>query len=478
MECRWDSALGRRIVLVTLLAAAAGALLLQPAAAHAKRGITLGFSEPRFMSTDASVRDYWFNKAGQSGGDWARIGVGWRGIAPNEPTNPVNPSSAGYFWGGPDAAVRSAAEHDMQVVLTITSAPDWAEGAGAPAGVTDGTWKPNPSKLADFATAVAKRYSGSYPDPLHPGQTLPKVSRFEIWNESNLSTYLMPQNENGKYVAADIYRNMVNAAYPAIHAVQPTAQVIVGALSPIGSVPGGNGPRVGPLTFLKRLFCVKGNKKLKTYKCGNKIKLDVLSHHPINVNRAPLAPAGRQDAGIAEMPEVIDILRTAEKGGIVATKGKHPVWATEFWWHSKPPKTGPDIPNLKKQAQYVEQGLYLLWKDKVDVALLYQVGDEKGSPFQTGILFENGKPKPAQTAYRFPLVGDRKSKRKVLVWGRAPSKGKVKIQVKGRKGGFKTKSRIRVKPESVFKTTVKLKGKGKIRAKLGRDKSLSWSQKR
>jgi hypothetical protein len=156
--------------------------------------------------------------------------------------------------------------------------------------------------------------------------------------------------------------------------------------------------------------------------------------------------------------------------------GKHPVWATEFWWHSNPPKKSKRAPSLAEQAAYIEQALYLLWKDKVEVALLYQVGDEKGSPFQTGILFEDGTPKPAQTAYRFPLVGDRKSKKKVGVWGRAPSKGKVQIEVKAKKSGWKTADKVKVKKAEVFETTVKLKGKGKIRARLGKDKSLSWKQ--
>ena len=482
MTSRWESAFGRTTVLAVLLLAAAAALLARPAGADAARGITLGFAEPRYASVDPGVRDFWFDKGEESGGEWARVGIGWRGIAPNEPANTTNPSSPGYFFAGPDAAIRDADARGMDVLLTVGFAPDWAEGPGRPSTseADPGTWKPDPGKLADFATALATRYSGNFPDPLNPGKTLPKVSRFEVWNESNLAQFLTPQVEGGENVAADHYRKMLNAFYGAAHAVQSKATVVAGSLSPIGSDGSGGASgraRVGPLEFLRELLCVKGKtgKKKKPFNCGQTTKLDALSHHPINVNNPPTKPAGKDDAGISEMGDIVDILRAAEKGGNVSG-GKHPVWATEFWWHSNPPKKGKGTPSLTQQANFIQEALYILWQDKVELAMLYQVGDEKGSPFQTGILFDDGKPKPAQTAYRFPLVGDRKSKKKVNVWGRAPSKGKVQIQVKGKKGGFKTAKKIKVKPGSVFQTKVKLKGKGKIKAKLGKDKSLTWKQ--
>ena len=476
MTQRRESAFARTAVLAVLLAVAAVVLGMRASEADALRGITLGFAEPRYGSVDAQEREFWFDKGEQSGGDWARVGIGWRGIAPNQPANPTNPASAGYFWGGPDAAVRSADERGMPVLFTIGFAPDWAEGANRPASATPGTWKPDPDKLADFATALATRYSGTFPDPQNPGETLPKVTRFEVWNESNLSAFLAPQSEGGENFAVEHYRKMVNAFYTAAHAEQPQAQVVAGSLSPIGSDgQGGAGERQGPRAFLQDFLCVKGKGKPKAFDCGETVKFDVLSHHPINVDRPPLEKAKGDDMGIAETGLLTDMLRASEKAGVAAGASKHPIWMTEFWWHSNPPKKGKKIPTLEEQADYIQEALYVLWKEKVELAMLYQVGDEKGSVFQTGILFENGKPKPAQTAYRFPLVGDRKSKSKVLVWGRAPSSGKVKIQVKAKSGKKKTVTK-KVKEDDVFQTTVKLKGKGKIKAKLGKDKSLTWDQ--
>ena len=463
------------LALLLVVALSAGAA---PAAAQEQRGITLGFADPRFSSQDPAERESWFERSAESGGDWARVTIGWRGIAPNEPADPTDPASAGYAFAGPDSAVRSAAAQGMPVLFTVSFAPDWAEGPDRPGWVVPGTWKPDPQKLADFATALATRYDGSFPDPLNPGETLPEVTRFEVWNESNLSAFMAPQREDGEEVAPDHYRRMVNAFYEAAHAVQPEAQVVAGSLSPIGS--DGNGPkgaRVGPLAFLRKLFCVEGRKRPRAVDCGETVELDALSHHPINSSRSARAPApGSSDAGIAEMDEVTDILRAAEEGGNVATPGEHPVWATEFWWHSNPPKKRSWVPSLKQQAAYIEEALYLLWRERVEVAMLFQVGDQQGSRFATGVTFADGEPKPSQTAYRFPLVGDRKSKSRVRVWGRAPAAGTVRIQVRPKGGTFETARRIEVEPGSVFDTTVRMRGKGKLRARLGDENSLSWDQ--
>ena len=176
------------------------------------------------------------------------------------------------------------------------------------------------------------------------------------------------------------------------------------------------------------------------------------------------------------MGQVIDVLRAAERGGNVATPGRHPVWATEFWWHSNPPKDLPWTPNLNEQAAYIEEALYLLWRDQVDVAILFQLADNEGSSFQTGVLFADGEPKPAETAYRFPLVGDRISKSRVRVWGRAPEGGTLEVRVKRKRGGFRTVRRIDVEPESVFVRTIELRGRGRIQARLGDEQSLVWHQ--
>jgi hypothetical protein len=89
-----------------------------------------------------------------------------------------------------DAAVREASARRLEVIISIFQAPLGAEGPNRPASAGGGTWRPNPSDVANFSRAIALRYSGSFADPA--GQTLPAVRRWQLWAEPNL-TNLNPQ---------------------------------------------------------------------------------------------------------------------------------------------------------------------------------------------------------------------------------------------------------------------------------------------
>jgi hypothetical protein len=467
---------------LSLAAVALLACLAAPpdsAGAAATRGITLGFADARYSSPDPATRTTWFDHGVEAGAELARISVSWRAVARTRPTAPTDPASPEYRFGRPDAAIREAAASGQSVLLTVSIAPAWAEGAGRPSGelARSGTWKPDPAALADFTAAVAARYSGGFADPLYPGRYLPKVSRFEIWNEPNLAANLTPQLADGRRVAPEQYRGMLNAAYAAIHAVQPGATVVGGALASIGSVQPGGARSTGPLPFLRQLLCVGGvaGQAKVAQPCGRPVRLDVLSHHPINIREAPRQPAVPGDAGIIEMDDVTAMLRAAEAAGTVPG-GKHPVWATEFWWYSNSPLAAERRTALLRQARYIEEGIYLLWEQGIKVAVLYQLGDEPGNPFQTGILFSDGRPKPSQTSFSFPLVGDRRSERTVRVWGRAPEAGSLRIVAAPDGGRWTTRKAVRVSEGEVFLTRISLAGPGSIRATVGRARSLIWDQ--
>ena len=249
-----------------LSALAAGALLLigigSAAGPGAERAVAaapiqLGFAEPSYMSPDPAVRDRLFDEGVSAGANWARIGIGWAGIAPVRPAAPTDPGDPVYRWGGVDAALRDAAARGQAVMVTLVTAPSWAEGAGRPGWVREGTWKPDPAAFARFGRALATRYDGRYPDPLRPGYALPRVKYFEAWNEPNLANFLSPQEEGGQKVAAAHYARMLRAFYPAVHAAQPDAVVIAGSMAPIGSERPGGIESVGPLKFLRQLLCVE-----------------------------------------------------------------------------------------------------------------------------------------------------------------------------------------------------------------------------
>ena len=473
----------RNLVRVRYAAAALGALALlgiAPGSASAARGLDTGIGDELFLDFRSSVRGQWLQRAEEAHVRMIRLGANWRSIAgsapPAAPTDPADPS---YDWGVLDTAVRDAAARGFDVMLLLNKAPRWAEGPNRPRGAQAGSWKPDPVAFGKFGQAIAQRYSGNYPDPAGPG-TLPRVGYYEAWNEPNLDFWLAPQYSGGKNTGPELYRALHNAFAEGVKSVQPDDKIVGPALAPFGGITEQRRTRTRPMQFLRALFCLKGRQKLKPVPCpkGGRVNLDIFSHHPITVTGPPNQKAFHpDDATAGDMRKVKRTLRAAERGGTILPAGRRPMWVTEYWYRSDPPAEG-GVP-LKRHARWIQQSLYLFWKQGVKLAIYNLIRDRPVFDPETafGLYFRNGDAKPAATAFAFPLVANRKSKSKLLVWGKSPATGKLRVQ--RRKGkGWKTVARLSATEGKVFKKVLRLRGKEKLRAKVSGEKSLVWSQKR
>ena len=185
-----------RVSITTAVALAVTACAAVPAASHA-RTLDVGFIDTSvLMSSDASLREPWYQRADALGVNRTRFNVSWRTVAPASPPasfDATDPGDPNYKWATIDTAVRAAAAHGIDPVLTVLSAPSWAEGANRRDIAPPGTWRPDPTRLRAFAFALARRYSGTYPDPLRADSNLPRVRHYQAWNEPNLNFYLSPQ---------------------------------------------------------------------------------------------------------------------------------------------------------------------------------------------------------------------------------------------------------------------------------------------
>jgi hypothetical protein len=174
------------------------------------------------------------------------------------------------------------------------------------------------------------------------------------------------------------------------------------------------------------------------------------------------------------------VLRAAERTGHIEPRGNHPMWATEFWWLTDPPS--PHGVSPPKQARWIEEAFYLLWKQGVSMAINVQIRDDRYNPhdtlgtLQSGLFFLTGKPKPSAQSFRFPFVTERRSPKKVFAWGKSPRDGTLQIETK-RKRGWRTEKRLEVEAGEVFTRTLRLRGKEELRASVGGEKSLTWRQK-
>jgi hypothetical protein len=281
------------------------------------------------------------------------------------------------------------------------------------------------------------------------------------------------------------YRKLLNRFYAGVHKAQRRATVIAGATSPFGDsrkhqlYP--DRPRMHPMVFLRTVLCL--NSKLKRAKCKSKPHLDAVSAHPLNIQNGPhYKPHSKNDSQVANFSRVRKILRAAKRAHTVRPKGRKSLWVTEAGMISNPPN--PRGAGLQKHARWVEEALYLLWKQGAKVVVNLNIRDPKydpsrppGAQFSTGLYLNGGKAKPAVRSWTFPFVTHRKSKKVVKAWGKAPQSGKLKIQ-ESRHGQWRTRKRLKVRAGKVFTPKVRVRGRATLRAQVKGSTSLPWSQSR
>jgi hypothetical protein len=447
-------------------------------AAQAARPLALGFDDPLFTAAEP-VGGPWLQRAAQSGAGYVRVSMYWASIAPRRPARPSDPADPAYRWSALDEAVRDALAHGLQPLVTINDAPAWAEGAGRPRGVSAGAWRPDARAFGQFAHALAERYSGSYPDPAHPGVELPRVRYLEAWNEPNLSIYLAPQWVRGRggWVAASpgIYRSLLNAFYAGVKSAVPQDVVVSGGTAPFGD-PWPGGQRMPPVWFLRGLLCL-GGARPALERCPHPAHFDVLDHHPYSIGGPFQHALDSGDVSIADMYKLKAPLLRAERSGRVLPAGPKPLWVTEVSWDTDPPD--PHGVPMAQDVRWIPQALYQLWHQDVSLVMWFLIRDQPPIPsyadtYQSGMYLLSGRAKPSQRAFSFPFLLVRQRDGSEIWWTRAPAAGRLLVQrrVKAR---WQTVSAARARRFEVLQGDVPRRQRGGLwRATLGAQASLVW----
>jgi hypothetical protein len=467
----------------------AALLLAVVSSAHAgapRKGLSLGLQDGVYESTDPVERELWLDRTVGLGADTVSLTAAWSAIAPNEPADHADPADPAYRWSRLDSAVRDAAGRGLRVMITISYAPRWAEGKNRDPRAPQGTWRPEPGKLAQFARAISTRYSGSFPDPELPGGSLPGVRLWQVWSEPNLEGLLNPQwtRRKGRWriFSTSHYRKMLNAAYKAINDVSGSNLVIAAGTAPFGDyeVPGAAIP---PLRFWREVLCLRGSRP-KEARCGP-ARFDVLAHNPLSWatrfgDRDATSPwrnasqigGGPGDLVVRDMKKLQGKLRQARAQGTIRPRRGTPLWVTELLWETNPPD--PMWVSPSRQADFLADSLYLLWRQGISEVHWVRIedaplGSDPLETLQSGLYFENGEPKPSRLAFRFPFTAVRRHG--LRVWGRAPVSGPVEIQ-DNRTGDWRTIKTLQTGRSNVF--TGKVGGRhGELRAVAGGETSLS-----
>jgi hypothetical protein len=363
------------------------------------------------------------------GADSVQLTASWSGLAPapTASTPPSRPFRARESRTYPpagfarlDHAVRAATAAGVRVQIDLGFwAPRWAVAQPGPDPARE-RQAPDPRAFAAFAEAVARRYTGRFPDPGRRGRRLPAVRLWTTWNEPNNPDFLLPQWQRDgaawRPASPHVYRGMHEAAYDAIKRVDPRDFVLVGGTMPNGRDIGPGGG-IRPLRFLRELACVDAAlRPLRVPECADyrPLRADGYAHHPYWLVQAPGAtdPAP-DDVRVADLDRLRRLLDNLAARGRIA----HglPLHVTEYGFESRPPD--PYAPfDREAQARFHGQATYLAWAAGATQFAQFLVRDAPpggygGRPgsrrywsdFQTGLQDPSGAAKPLARAFRLPF---------------------------------------------------------------------------
>jgi hypothetical protein len=413
-------------------------LVTAPAAA---RPLETGLTDPTEGAFAEADPPGAYATAAAAGARVIRVPVVWSTVAPSAPANAGDPADPVYRWGDLDRRVRAIDAAGMQPLLSVYSAPPFARLRG---GVT-----PNASDLGAFAGALARRYAGD--------GTLPRVRRFQIWNEPNLKDYLDQSD------APVQYRAMLNAAYPAIHAVHGDNVVVGGGLGPFAGPNGRYG--TPPLTFARRVL-------------AGDVPFDVWAQHPYTSGPPARRALNPGDVSIGDLPKVRALLRSTGHA-------RARLWVTEFSWDSGPPD--PFAVPVAEHARWVAEGLYRMWHHGVSLVVWFQLRDNPKGSFSWGQTFQSGlyfrttaryadeRAKPALRAFRFPFVA-LPSGGRVTAWGRTPQSDRRTVVLERRAGTRWVRvTTVRADADGIFTRRLQGVTGQRLRARIGSDTSATFA---
>jgi hypothetical protein len=436
-----------RATLIALLVAAALFATPCATASASPRPLTTGVS---YVYTNDETS---FQQVARTGAQLVQTPLRWASVAPQQRPaswDPENPADPHYNWEWIDLWVTRAVRAGLTPLLEVRGAPRWAQGCAT--SEVDAVCKPDPTALAQFAVAAARRYSGQFGG-------LPRVRYWQGLNEPNLSLYFTPQYEGNRAVSADLYRPLINSFYAAIKSVNPSNLVLSAGLGPI-AIPHYT---VGPLRFARELLCLNRHNRPLPGSCEGGVHFDIFDVHPYTTG-GPTHEGGPNDVELGDIPKLVKLLRAADRAGRIAGAFRHtPLWITEFSWDSKPPDPG-GLP-MGIETRWVAETLYRTWRAGVSNFFWFSLTDSptEGLPFsqtlQSGLYFlgrtpAQDRPKKVLYAFRFPFVAYPRSKG-LFFWGRTPDSGPGTVAIQLRQGNrWRRVATIRAAGNGIFQGTV------------------------
>lgn len=326
--------------------------------------------------SDAEVEESYEN-AVEMGATWTRVVVPWYY---------VEPSPGKYNWDSIDKSVDTANKHGMNVLIQVSTAPEWATGVDKLSqkqreSVDHGldTYAPRPEHYDDYAEFFAKvveRYSRK------------GVDDYEVWNEPGTNGFWKESFDERK-VSPESYTQLLKKTYPAAHAAHSNVNVIAGGQVVLPTEP--DDTIVGAIDYLKRM-----------YAAGAQGNFDSLAHHPYGIDSKEWLwngwdyMFGDQQTSNAPQESLHSIMRNHGDG-------HKNIWITEVGQDTVR-GTADETIQEERYSQYLNT-----WGQSHNVGpiLFYHIEDKK--PYHAsqdkedyfGVIREDGSWKPAAWAIKY-----------------------------------------------------------------------------
>ena len=420
--------------------------------------------------------------------DWKNVGVEvtrvmaiWEYIAPAKESatapegfDPANPDDPAYDWAPLDQTIDLLLRRGIEPIVSITGpAPVW--GSQFPAR-RNGRYKPDPAKFGQFATAVARRYSG-------------RVNRFIIWNEPNLPNWLQPQfscsGKRCKPASPAIYRELWKAAVPNVREAVPGASIYLGSTASRGDNPSSSNSSMRPLLWLRSLGCIGKSLRRDNSTAGcstaGTISADGISYHPHTRVAPPSVRFKNPDeAGIADTGRLLRTVDAMQKAGTVenhaAPGQRFNLYYTEWGYQTNPPDPFSGV-TFAEQSRWLQQGAYMAWRQpRVKLLVQYLWRDDpvrdKGqgpsaySGWQSGLYLYDGRRKPSRETWPQPFWATLpKGSREAFLWGQVKPGGahEVTIERKLGSGGYRALTKVATDGNGYFTLRTPVSGKASFR---------------
>ncbi len=155
------------------------------------------------------------------------------------PWDEIEPVRGEYRWEKWDAIVAAATARQKEVIAVLNYSPGWAtQSPNRPITQSPNPRTAPPASPYDFAAFVST-FAARYAD---------KIGVYQIWDEPNIQT-----GWGGQPPSAAQYAALLQAAYTAIHAADPTATVVAAALAPTTET-GPASRNLSDLLYLQQLY--------------------------------------------------------------------------------------------------------------------------------------------------------------------------------------------------------------------------------